>query len=114
MIDPDASPIVAPAVALAASRVAALLQELDPASGVGLAVVPVHIIRRARDNLILPALVTISVTVPIPVAVITVAPAALAATFDGEISPTTMIDPDAPARQNPSYSLPGKEIRCAA
>jgi hypothetical protein len=50
VIDPDSSAILPPTVAFTARGLAALLCQPDPASCIGLAVVPASIIGRARDS----------------------------------------------------------------
>lgn len=51
VIDPDAAAIVSPAIALRASRIAALAHHLDATARVHRAVVPSAVVRRAFDGL---------------------------------------------------------------
>jgi hypothetical protein len=102
-IHPNTPAVVAPAVALTASGVAALFYQLYPAAGIGWAIVPVHVIRGARNYLssatpvIVPAPFTATVPVTIAITITVSIPAAAATTVDCEVSPATMIDPNTSA-----------------
>ena len=110
MIHPDATPVVAPAITLTAGRVAAPLQQLHTTSGVSLAIVPVHVVGVAGDNLVLPPAMVVAIPVVVSVVVsvmvsITVPVPAAPASFDREIGPAAMIDPDAPAIRAPTVAF---------
>ena len=101
VIHPDSAAVVAPAIALAAGRIATLLEQPDSASGVSGAVVTVHVVRCAGNDLVLAALVAIPIAVTAPAA---------AATFDCEISPATVVHPDAPAVRSPTVAFPAGRL----
>lgn len=104
VIHPDAAAVVAPAVALAAGRVAALFHELyAPAPGVSRAVVPVHVIGGARNELVLPAaLVAVAISIPVAVAITTTIPATPAYR---KISPAAVINPNSPVIRAPTITF---------
>ena len=89
MINPDASLIVAPAIALLALRSASLVHHLHTAVRIRRAKVSASVIGRAGDRL--PSAVG-------PVSVIT-------PTVRNEVCPAAVIDPDAPLIVAPAISL---------
>jgi hypothetical protein len=105
VIHPNTAAVVAPAVALPAGRVAALLQELyAAASGVSRAVVAVHIVGRARDELVLPAATLVAIAVPVAV------PTTIPASPDRKISPATVVNPDTSIVRAPAVTFAARRL----
>jgi hypothetical protein len=86
-----------------------LLYQLHPTPRIRRAIVPVHVVRRARDDLSLAVpvvaairiIVAVTITIPIMVPIL-----ATSASFDREISPAAVIHPDAPAVRAPAVAFP--------
>src|SRR6185369_11164899 len=85
-----------------------LLDQLHAASRVSRAIVPVHIIRRARDYLpravsVIVAVISVLGAVPVPVVVSISIPATSA--IHREISPAAVVHPDAAVVGSPAVAL---------
>jgi hypothetical protein len=84
-----------------------LLYQPHPTPRIRRAIVPVHVVRRARDDLSLAVPVVaairiiVAVTIPIMVPIL-----ATSAPFDREIGPAAMIHPNAPAVRAPAVAFP--------
>src|SRR6185437_1483744 len=93
---------------------AILLDQLHAASRVSRAIVPVHIIRRARDYLpravsvvVAVISVTIVITVAVPVVVSIVVPISIPASsaIHREVSPAAVVHPNAAVVRSPAVAL---------
>ena len=73
----------------------------------------VHIVGSARNYLVLISLITVPITVvvavAVPIAIVVATPAAPSA-FDCEISPATVVHPDAPAVRAPTIAFPAGRL----
>jgi hypothetical protein len=107
VIDPNSSTVKTPIAILPAGRVAMLLYQPHPTPRIRRAIVPVHVVRRARDNLSLAVPVVaairiiVAVTIPIMVPIL-----ATSAPFDREIGTAAVIHPNAPAVRAPTVAFP--------
>jgi hypothetical protein len=100
-IDPNPPTVITPAVALAARGVAALLHQLHSPASIGGAVMPTHVVGRARyDRASATPVPVIPITVSIPV------PVSTPTAFYNEISPAAVVDPETPAIGAPAIPLP--------
>ena len=110
VVDPNASAVVAPAIALPACRSASLLDELHTTAGVRAAIVPAAVVGRAsearRGRRGIPAIPVIAVAITRSVSVST--PTVSTSGPDSEIRTAAVIDPHAATISAPAIPFPAR------
>jgi hypothetical protein len=101
-IYPNSTIINTPTATLLACGVAVLFYHLHSTARVSLAIMPLHVIRRARHNL--PVTRSVVAAIPIMIAVMVSTPATLVS-LNYKIGPAAMIHPNATTVKSPSVAL---------